>query len=252
MKKFLGFTLGEILIALGVIGVVATLTIPQLVNGRKASEAKARFNTAYNMISKAFDDMENAGACVLPACYTTKESFYPVYKQFFRVSVDCGDYYTTTKNDSVCISRRNNSSDNGKDIYKTIDGSNEVNYNLLDDGSFVLNNGMLIMLENWSTTNGNVLITVDTNGKQKQPNRLGYDVFTFQLTNQGVFPYGAPQTTLKIDHLDTNGKNPNNAGTDNDEFCNPNSNAKGRLNGITCAYRAVTDPDYFNKIYRNH
>ena len=39
MKKSFGFTLGEILIALSVIGVVASLVIPQLVNGHKAGVA---------------------------------------------------------------------------------------------------------------------------------------------------------------------------------------------------------------------
>ena len=49
IKKFLAFTLGEILIALTVIGVVSVLVMPQLVLGQKAAKAKAQFNTAYAM-----------------------------------------------------------------------------------------------------------------------------------------------------------------------------------------------------------
>lgn len=55
MKKSFGFTLGEILIALSVIGVVASLVIPQLVNGHKAGEAQAQFNTGIFTYSKSYN-----------------------------------------------------------------------------------------------------------------------------------------------------------------------------------------------------
>lgn len=39
-----GFTLAEILITLGIIGVVAAMTIPNLINAYKAKQLRTRFN----------------------------------------------------------------------------------------------------------------------------------------------------------------------------------------------------------------
>lgn len=249
MKKSFAFTLGEILIAVGVIGVIASLTIPQMLGGKKATEASAKFNTAYSILAKSIDDMENAGVSIRPESYTETNSFYKVFKQFHKVAVSCGTFYNTeTKNDAVCISKRENDDDSSRDKYSTADGEKQMNIGILDDGAFVLQNGMLIMLENSTAAKGNVLITVDINGKNKRPNRWGHDVFTFQLTNRGLFPYGAPETTETI--LDDVKARDNTAGTEKDTFCNLKENNIGELNGITCAFRALSDADYFKRIYK--
>lgn len=46
MKK--GFTLAEVLITLGVIGIVAALTIPSLISNHNKSVTAARLSKAYN------------------------------------------------------------------------------------------------------------------------------------------------------------------------------------------------------------
>ena len=48
MKK--AFTLAEILIVLGIIGVVAAITIPLLVNNYRKKEIATRFEQNYNII----------------------------------------------------------------------------------------------------------------------------------------------------------------------------------------------------------
>ena len=49
MKKHLGFTLAEVLITLGIIGVVAAMTIPTLMS----NTGKSEFKTAYKKIISA-------------------------------------------------------------------------------------------------------------------------------------------------------------------------------------------------------
>ena len=51
MKKHLGFTLAEVLITLGIIGVVAAMTIPTLMSNTNSSEMK----TAYKKILSAMN-----------------------------------------------------------------------------------------------------------------------------------------------------------------------------------------------------
>lgn len=52
--KHHGFTLAEVLITLGIIGVVAALTIPTLVSNYQKKTAIVRLKKAYNVLSNAF------------------------------------------------------------------------------------------------------------------------------------------------------------------------------------------------------
>ena len=58
MKKlFKGFTLAEVLITLGIIGVVAAMTIPTLMANLRAEKLKSQFEKTYadlNVASRAF------------------------------------------------------------------------------------------------------------------------------------------------------------------------------------------------------
>lgn len=239
MKKSFGFTLGEILIALSVIGVVAALVIPQLVNGHKAGEAQAQFNTAYSLMSKAIADMDADNVSINPASYGTGQ-FYTEFKKYNRVAIDCGKYGAT--NTSVCYSTTDRDNDlSYKRLSKVLMTSNEKS--MFDDGAFVLNNGMLVMIEN-NANNYGLMIFVDINGKNKQPNILGYDVFGFEVTKDGLLPVGAEGTGQGTISKNLWGnKSP-------ETYCNPNSNIQ--FNGMTCAYFAIKNQDYFKNLYKGH
>lgn len=86
--------------------------------------------------------------------------------------------------------------------------------------------GSLILIE-YSTS----LIIVDVNGYLKNPNRWGYDLFTFQLMNDGrLLPMGAPGTEY----------------TDKNRYCSTTSTEQ--FNGIACTYYALTDKSYFKNL----
>lgn len=237
MKKSLAFTLGEILIALGVIGVIASLVLPQLVIGHKSSIAKAQFETAHNLLVKTFADMEADGLDVSPTSFTASQSLYKKLKPYSRVVVDCGDF-SSDKNSSVCVNYGAKNQSGAGDNYTTYPhgSKTKIYINRLDDGGFVLNNGMLVAFENPGGA-GELWISVDINGKNKLPNKWGWDLFTFELTNKGLLPVGAPGTTKKYSNVPLT-------------YCNQSS--KSQENGVTCGYYAVTDKDYFKKIYKGH
>ena len=52
MKKF-GFTLAEVLITLGVIGVVAAMTLPTLINKTKGAQYRAKFKKSVSVLNQA-------------------------------------------------------------------------------------------------------------------------------------------------------------------------------------------------------
>lgn len=93
-----GFTLAEVLITLGIIGIVAAMTIPTLLGNTQ----DAQFKTAYK---KAFADASNIWAqmsvnnevtsCTGPYDDTCDDANYDVFKSYFNVSKSYdleGDY----------------------------------------------------------------------------------------------------------------------------------------------------------------
>ena len=243
LKKSLGFTLGEILIALGVIGVVAALVIPQLVNGHKSGTAKAQFNTAYSMITKAVADMDADNISVEPATYATSGGFYRQFKKYIKYSVDCGVYGAT--NESVCMS----TSRSEASPYKRLNGTafTTGENNLLDDGCVVANNGMMFCIENPTGNFYGLMVIVDINGKNKNPNRLGYDLFAFEILKGGeVLPLGATGTGKSSSAKTLWGKDEASV----NRYCNKAQNIA--WSGITCAYKAATNEEYFSDLYFKH
>ena len=236
MKKF-GFTLGEILIALAVIGVVAGLVLPQLVTGQKAAQARAQFNTAYSLLAKSIADMDADNVSVDPASYNVSQSLYKTLKGYQRVSIDCGDVHAQTKNTSVCIGFGFADSSTEQDNYHIFNkhSNTKINIARLDDGAFVLNNGMLFAFEN--PTKGYKWVTIDINGKSKMPNRWGWDLFTFELVKGDILPLGAPGTSAPYS-------------TKPHDYCNPAG--ESNENGITCGYFAASNEEYFNELYLGH
>lgn len=59
MKKYFGFTLAEVLITLGIIGVVASLTLPALVQKHRKQVVETRLAKFYSSINQAIKLAEN-------------------------------------------------------------------------------------------------------------------------------------------------------------------------------------------------
>ena len=57
MRTVQAFTLAEVLITLGIIGVVAAMTLPTLINDKRNKELEAGFKKAYSIIQTAFNKM---------------------------------------------------------------------------------------------------------------------------------------------------------------------------------------------------
>ena len=53
MTKFKGFTLAEVLITLGIIGVVAAMTMPTLINSTQGAQYKTAFKKSLTVLSQA-------------------------------------------------------------------------------------------------------------------------------------------------------------------------------------------------------
>ena len=235
MKKLYGFTLAEVLITLGIIGVVAAMTLPALIQKNKRAELQSGLKTGYSLLQQALQRMSaDNGYPVIPANYPYR-TFKNEFIKYFDNPVDCrwgGDQGTT--NSPLCgkgkaVTVNNGVTNQEIQIYKTYNkASNIISSKMLDDGQFVLKNGMLVMIENYST--GKIFISIDINSITKKPNIWGQDLFTFQLMTDGkLLPMGADGTAYKAE-----------------DYCSKTST--NTLNGIACTQRALTDESYWDGI----
>ena len=160
----------------------------------------------------------------------------PILIKYMNVLHDCGwgAEHTDEELKKVCIPNYTNegTTDKNSKVYKNFNGTNTIFLSLFDDGQFILNDGSLILLEN-SSAGGRLYISVDVNGYLKNPNRLGQDLFMFQIDAKGnLLPMGAKGTQYY------------NA---NDAFCSKTSTSD--MNGAGCTIKAINEKDYFTKLH---
>ena len=93
MKKInLAFTLAEVLITLGIIGVVAAMTIPSLMNNTQDTQYKSAYKKAYRDLSVAWAQMSNNNDVV--SCSSNTDATCPydnfeVLKNYIKVTINC-------------------------------------------------------------------------------------------------------------------------------------------------------------------
>ena len=218
------FTLAEVLIALVVIGIIVAITVPNIVQSTQKKELETGFKKQYSALKQAIVKIKQEDY---------KDFIYDEYGNKFKTRLasqyielkDCGSISSNTG----CVLRNN---DNTFSYYKTLNG-NTLNRGLFDDGSFISNDGAIFFIEQGTQSEyAGYIVSIDVNGYQKKPNRMGKDLFMFQITSNGnVLPMGAKNTFFY------NQRN---------NYCSKTST--NEWNGHTCAYFAVTDKDYFKKM----
>lgn len=171
MKK--GFTLAEVLITLGIIGVVAALTLPSLITNYRKKQTVAQLKKVYSELSQAaqMSVVQNGDMKNWDYSLTGEEFFNTYLGNFIKMG---SQNVEDAKKAGV--------------VYIKASGEEEVSFtNLYDSGKiFTLASGSQIIMDtvsNLTTTRQTVL--VDLNGFKK-PNRIGVDVFALTVTPDGV------------------------------------------------------------------
>ncbi len=224
-----GFTLAEVLITLGIIGVIVAMTLPNLIKNYRAQQAQTQFKKAYSVAQQVLSRMKADDKSMNAEDYPSFE-FYKTFIEYLPESIDCGTYAGSyASSQKYCYKP---SLETTVDNYKTFNDSNTAHTWILDDGTIAIKDGTAFYFENCVDSNRGIFVSFDINGYNKKPNRWGYDLFTFQLVNGFLKPMGDTETNYP----------------DAEKYCNKTDTSD--LNGITCAYKALSDPDYFKKIMR--
>lgn len=178
LTKRKAFTLAEVLITLGIIGIVAAITIPPLMNNIQDKQFKEAAKEAYSKASQAVNQMKQDNGGDISYYRTPWTAFKPVFMTYFKTIQDC--------NWQDCVADSAAST-----VYKSLHGDAAWTH-LISQGQFITNDGMF-----WGIYNGAAFlsITVDVNGYTKGPNVFGRDTFMFQLLNDNLVPNGANGTT---------------------------------------------------------
>ena len=192
MKK--GFTLAEVLITLAVIGIVAAMTIPNLVQNYKKLQTVAQLKKVYSTLSNALNlSVVHNGSrsnWSIPA-YSSDLDLTDYYKKYWfpylKAVKVCNTY-------SECGYGSNNPFLNLKG---TVTGNTLVaKYFRIP---FITSDGVLydISVYGGSPAVPDSTVIVDLNGSNP-PNKMGHDVFFLIIIYDKVRPYCFSRTTDEI------------------------------------------------------
>jgi len=175
MKK--AFTLAEILITLGIIGVVTALTIPNLIANYQKKTTVAKLKETYSILQQAFklSQEDNGEVESWNANLSGKDFFEQYIKNYVKYQV----VYTSSELQSKT-----------KIPYKYLNGvrNSSRTLNHANSTHFVLINGARISINGYN--DGGKIIHIDVNGLSG-PNTVGKDEFIFFLSStDGLLPYG--------------------------------------------------------------
>lgn len=215
------FTLAEILITLGIIGVVAAITIPTLINNYQKNEYVTRLKKFYTTFNSALKQVTTAYSCIddlkctgLFASGTTNTTLGDELIKYFQISKSCG-IAAGQKCWPAGVDENYDGSSGSTDMF---DNSDYYKFVTADGMSVALLNyaslGMGDCVANWSLSGkGNssqmcAIVMVDVNGL-KGPNNYGRDVFNFRITNgKGalLYPGGGIDESRPIELCNNNNK----------------------------------------------
>lgn len=209
MKK--GFTLAEVLITLGIIGIVAALTIPTLMNNIQDNEFKNKLKKEYSVLAQAQQliAQENGGqfATTLASCTDAipHGCFRGVFEQKLSYIKECTEYVGgATTSSSGCFA--------APAYINYLSGTAQNDYiSNWGQASLVLKDGTSLVFDLESNTCtftiGGLIapercgyIKVDVNGVQP-PNTWGRDIYLFLVNADKIIPAGpAPAIDTNLNH----------------------------------------------------
>lgn len=193
IQRFVAFTLAEVLITLGVVGVVAALVIPPLMNVAQDAIYASGFKKNYSILAQALTSICNDNNGVVPIYRMGWENgITRVFLQYLNYSKKCNDGIIaigeTSENPTpigVCWHPLNTIKQLDGTVLST--GAFQSFNGSSDDGGVILADGSLWLIDG---AGGKIMILMDVNGF-KPPNQMGRDIFGAKILN----PFTRPNLT---------------------------------------------------------
>lgn len=196
IKSKKGFTLAEVLLALAIIGAIASVTIPDLIVSVSNKESVANVRKYQSILNGAITRYSLDNGCTgdLRICGlfdVDSITAWNALKTYFGIAKDCG-----VAAGEGCLAKGVTYKRLNGDNYLLLDNQTTRSKGVLIDGialSFYDYAGNCIN-DNSRSNSGPMFnvcasLFVDING-QTGPNQVGRDLFAFYVTKQGIFPQG--------------------------------------------------------------
>lgn len=246
MKKSL--TLTELIVVICILGIIAVDTMISLSYRWKRHNLEMGFTKAYSTLMQVNQRMQadegsvwdtyNYGDNNKRYDYNYQTSFQNAFMSYFPMAKECVP--AESGNSGSCNGKNCPPQDSGPKncvpdtmSYQNSNITNKFNGVGMTQKQFYTADGMLFFPTVFSEDPYILAVYVDTNGYNHKPNRAGYDLFMFQITPD--------DRLVTMGSMNSVWRNPNFC-----DFANPSNN--GAVNGRSCAYRALTEKDYFQNL----
>ncbi len=236
MQALRAFTLAEIIIVLGIIGVIAAMTIPNLIMSYQKEQTVTQLKKIYTELNQALKlaEVDNGSPDnwdIGDESLATTQAFVDTYIfPYIKIVKKCANTETVCWKDTVSLNN-------------TPCGSTHSTSNNTSGLSIIAASGYSIFFSSTLSTQASPRIRfyVDIDGPNKGPGRLGRDVFGYLLrpSSNGVLQLGAWSSSDQIDKdliiTTANGG------------CNKNST--GTAAGIWCGDLIMVDNWTISEVY---
>ncbi|MBR6163499.1 type II secretion system protein [bacterium] len=191
------------MITLVIIGVIAAITVPTLMNKTQNQEYVSKLKKTYSTLAQATNLIIAEEGTPKNGWATSSENIYNLYKKHLNRAKECGK-------EQNCW---------GVGPYKLLNGSTYDDYYTIDSWranyqKLVLADGTSIMFDSnafssctgdWDGTPAEdcTIIWVDVNGAKK-PNQFGRDTFVFILKENGLSPSGCVKANRTMGNYNCN------------------------------------------------
>ena len=193
--KETGFTLSEILITLGIIGIVSALTIPGLITKIQDNRNSALLKEDYSILQQMMISANEDGAIGTLDKSNDMDSMRKWFDTYFLPYIKTAH---VCYNEAGCWNK-NVKTSSGKSYAS---GPSSCGGSTI---SFILNNGSFICMDDFNDTrfgvklkNTSIGLIIDVNGNKK-PNIIGKDVFTAVFKDDKLLPGGYDMSKEQID-----------------------------------------------------
>ena len=196
------FTLAEVLITLGIIGIVAAMTIPTLIANYQEKQTVSRLTKAYATISNAYQMARTEYGDLYAWGFTEDSSF--------EIDDSGQKDYQGTENSKLFLEKLAPYLKVVKRISKT-SAWNDYDFYLLDGEklSSIMPSDILFLADGSTVFGGwidNFKCTdaggycgdfyIDINGLDNPPNKFGQDIFSFEIYKNSIKPTGTKDTLI--------------------------------------------------------
>ena len=221
-----GFTMAEVLITLGIIGIVAAMTLPSVINKHKRVESETRLKKAYTVLNQAVLSAQAKHGEMKD--WPEWDDGEEIIRKYIAPEIKGAKIFPKGHvATAMCYENKNpiQNIDESAYQYTWMDKIHISNPFTTKTASIKLQDGTCIGINGANAEGYNLRLFIDTNGSYRLPNKAGYDLFFFTINGNQILPEGSDWALERLSSQSITGS------------CNTKASRGGRV----CAAKIIGD-----------